>query len=256
MPERPSDRAVDALRPVLLTPGFQRAPAGSCLVDFGATRVAVSASVSAGAPPWRRGGGWLTAEYAMLPGATTPRARRQRNGPDGRSKEIERLIGRSLRAVVDLDALDDITLALDCDVLDADAGTRTASITGAWVATVLALRSVGMDDAVTGQVAAISVGVVDGQARLDLEYVEDAAADVDANVVMTSDGRLVEVQATAEGVPYDRGMLDDMLDLAADGCRQLFTMQHAAVATDPGADGAAAHAPDSSADGVASAPSA
>lgn len=227
---RPEQRPDNAMRPVTLTPGFQQAPAGSCLVEFGGTRVAVSASVTRGAPPWRNGGGWLTAEYAMLPGSTSPRARRQRSGPDGRSKEIERLIGRSVRAVVDLDALDDITVALDCDVLDADAGTRTASITAAWVATVLALRSVGMEDAVTGQVAAISVGVVDGRALLDLEYVEDSAADVDANVVMTADGRLIEVQATAEGATYDRKMLNAMLDLAAAGCAELCRAQSAAVA--------------------------
>jgi ribonuclease PH len=155
--------------------------------------------------------------------------RRQRNGPDGRSKEIERLIGRSLRAVVDLDALDDVTVSLDCDVVDADAGTRTAAITGAWVATVLALRTLGMADAVTGQVAAISVGVVDGQPRLDLEYVEDAAADVDANVVMTGDGHFVEVQASAEGAPWDRATFDELLDLAAAGCTALFAVQDAAL---------------------------
>lgn len=234
MSDQPTTRAGhrldNAMRPVTLTPGFQQAPAGSCLVEFGTTRVAVSASVARGAPPWRNGGGWLTAEYAMLPSSTSPRARRQRSGPDGRSKEIERLIGRSVRAVVDLDGLDDITVALDCDVLDADAGTRTASITGAWVATVLALRSVGMEDAVTGQVAAISVGVVDGTALLDLEYVEDSAADVDANVVMTADGRLIEVQATAEGATYDRVMLNALLDLAASGCAELCAAQSAAVA--------------------------
>ena len=230
MTSRPGGRADNAMRAVSLTPAFQRSPAGSCLVSFGRTRVAVSASVASGAPPWRAGGGWLTAEYAMLPGSTTPRARRQRNGPDGRSKEIERLIGRSLRAVVDLDALDDVTVALDCDVLDADGGTRTASITGAWVATVLALRSVGMEAAVTGQVTAVSAGVVSGRPVLDLEYVEDAAADVDANIVMTADGRLIEVQATAEGATYDRGELTVMLDLATAGCGELARAQLAAVA--------------------------
>lgn len=222
---RPGGRAPDELRPVSITTGFQSAPAGSCLVTFGRTRVAVAASVGAGAPPWRDGGGWLTAQYAMLPGATSPRARRQRRGPDGRSKEIERLIGRSLRAVVDLGELDDVTVSLDCDVLDADAGTRTASITGAWVATVLALRSIDAAHAVTGQVAAVSVGMVAGRAVLDLEYVEDAGADVDANVVMTADGTLVEVQASAEGARYDRGDLDRMLDLAERGCRHLFAAQ-------------------------------
>lgn len=225
MSARPGDRGVDQLRPVTLTPGFQTAPAGSCLVEFGRTRVAVSASVADGAPPWRGAGGWLTAQYAMLPGSTSPRARRQRRGPDGRSKEIERLVGRSLRAVVDLDALRDVTVTIDCDVLDADGGTRTAAITGAWVATMLALQSIGDEQAMTGQVAAISVGVVDRQARLDLEYVEDAAADVDANIVMTADAGLVEVQATAEGSAFDRVAMDRMLDLAGLGCDQLFAAQ-------------------------------
>lgn len=226
---RPGGRRPDELRPCSIEPGFQAAPAGSCLVSFGATRVAVAASVARGAPSWRDGGGWLTAEYSMLPGSTSPRARRQRRGPDGRSKEIERLIGRSARAVVDLDRLDDVTVTLDCDVLDADAGTRTAAITGAWVATVLALDSIGMADAVVGQVAAISVGIVGGEALLDLQYVEDAGADVDANVVMTADRGLVEVQATAEGATYSRAELDTMLTLAEQGCASLFELQRAAV---------------------------
>lgn len=229
MTDRPDGRGADELRPVVLTPGFQSAPAGSCLVEFGATRVAVSASIADGAPRWKAAGGWLTAEYAMLPGATAPRARRQRRGPDGRSKEIERLVGRSLRAVVDLDALDDVTVSIDCDVLDADAGTRTASITGAWVATVLALRSIGAEAAVVDQVAAISVGVVDEAPLLDLAYAEDSTADVDANVVMTADGLLVEVQATAEGAAFDRGQFDRMLDLAAVGCGHLYAAQSAIV---------------------------
>ncbi len=226
---RPGDRAVGALRPVRLTTGFQHAPAGSCLVEFGGTRVAVSASIADGAPRWKQTGGWVTAEYAMLPGSTTPRARRQRSGPDGRAKEIERLVGRSLRAVVDLDAVGERTVTVDCDVLDADGGTRTAAITGAWVALVTALRTVDAADAVVGQVAAISVGIVGGEERLDLEYVEDVAADVDANVVMTADGGLVEVQATAEGAVFDRLAMDTLLDLAADGCAELFAAQRAAL---------------------------
>lgn len=234
---RPDDRPDDGLRPVRLSLGFQRAPAGSCLVEFGDTRVACSASIRDGAPSWKSTGGWVTAEYAMLPGSTTPRARRQRNGPDGRAKEIERLIGRSLRAVVDLDAIGERTITVDCDVLDADGGTRTAAITGAWVALVAALRAVGADDAVTGQVAAISVGVVAGEPVLDLEYVEDVAADVDANVVMTADGGLVEVQATAEGDTYDRAAMDRMLDLAALGCRDLFAAQDEALGGTPGGAG-------------------
>lgn len=226
---RPDDRPVDAMRPIRLSLGFQLAPAGSCLVEFGNTRVACSASVADGRPRWKRSGGWVTAEYAMLPGSTAPRARRQRNGPDGRAKEIERLIGRSLRAVVDLDAVGERTITVDCDVLDADGGTRTAAITGAWVALVAALRSVDAADAVTGQVAAISVGVVDGAPVLDLEYVEDVAADVDANVVMTADGGLVEVQATAEGEVFDRAAMDRLLDLADLGCRDLFAAQSEAL---------------------------
>lgn len=222
---RPHDRADDALRPVRLSLGFQRAPAGSCLVEFGDTRVACSASIRDGAPRWKSSGGWVTAEYAMLAGSTAPRARRQRSGPDGRAKEIERLIGRSLRAVVDLEAIGDRTVTLDCDVIDADGGTRTAAITGAWVALVAALRAVGAGDAVTGQVAGISVGVVSGTPMLDLEYVEDVAADVDANIVMTADGGLVEVQATAEGDVFDRTAMDRLLDLATLGCEQLFAEQ-------------------------------
>lgn len=227
---RPDDRPDDQMRRVALLPGFQRAPAGSCLVEFGRTRVACSASIRAGAPAWKASGGWVTAEYSMLPGSTTPRARRQRTGPDGRAKEIERLIGRSLRAVVDLEAVGDRTVTVDCDVLDADGGTRTAAITGAWVALVAGLRAVGAGEAVTGQVAAVSVGTVGGRQVLDLEYVEDVAADVDANVVVTDAGGLVEVQATAEGEVFDRVALDRLLDLATLGCEQLFDHQRAAVA--------------------------
>lgn len=226
---RADGRAADQLRPVQFVPGFQQQPAGSCLVVFGGTRVICAASVEDGAPRWRERRGWVTGEYAMLPGATDDRARRERNGPGGRSKEIERLIGRSLRAVVDLDALPDVTLTVDCDVLDADGGTRTASITGGWVALSVALRSLGHDGALTGQVAAISVGMVDGEPRLDLPYEEDSRADVDMNVVATADGRIVEVQGTAEGEPFDRAEMDAMLDLALGGCDELFAMQRAAV---------------------------
>ncbi|MBY5163895.1 ribonuclease PH [Salsipaludibacter albus] len=226
---RPDDRPVGAMRPVRISTGFQHAPAGSCLVEFGGTRVAVSASVAEGAPRWKASGGWVTAEYAMLPGSTAPRARRQRSGPDGRAKEIERLVGRSLRAVVDLEAVGERTVTVDCDVLDADGGTRTAAITGAWVALVAALRTVGAEQAVVGQVAAVSVGIVAGQERLDLEYVEDVTADVDANVVMTADGGLVEVQATAEGDVFGRAAMDTLLDLATAGCDELFAAQRAAL---------------------------
>ena len=229
---RADGRAPDQLRPVTLEVDVQRAPAGSCRVDFGGTRVLCAASVTEGAPRWRDRKGWVTGEYAMLPGATPDRAGRERRGPGGRSKEIERLVGRSLRSVVDLDTLPDVTVTVDCDVLDADGGTRTASITAGWVALVRALRRLGHGDAVTGQVAAVSVGVVDGEVRLDLPYEEDSRAEVDMNVVATADGRLVEVQGTAEGVPFSRDELDRMVDLALGGCHELFALQRDAVERD------------------------
>lgn len=226
---RADGRDPDQLRPVTIEPGAQRHPAGSALVRFGGTHVLCAASQEAGAPRFRERRGWVTAEYAMLPGSTDTRSRRERNGPGGRSKEIERLIGRSLRSVVDLDALPDLTLTVDCDVLEADGGTRTAAITGGWVALAAALRSLGHEDALTGQVAAVSVGIVDGEARLDLPYEEDVRAEVDMNVVATADGRFVEVQGTAEGEPFSRDAMDRLLDLALDGCRELFVLQRQAV---------------------------
>jgi len=191
--------------------------------------VLCAASSEDGAPRFRERRGWVTAEYAMLPGATDTRGRRERTGPGGRSKEIERLIGRSLRSVVDLDALPDITLTVDCDVLEADGGTRTAAITGGWVALARALRSLGLEGALSGQLAAISVGIIDGEARLDLPYEEDVRAEVDMNVVATADGRLVEVQGTAEGAPFSRAAMDQLLDLAMQGCEELFVLQREAV---------------------------
>jgi ribonuclease PH len=226
---RADGRAADELRPVHLDVDVQRHPAGSALIAFGETRVLCAASHEEGAPRFRERRGWVTGEYAMLPGSTTERARRERNGPGGRSKEIERLIGRSLRAVVDLDALPDATLTVDCDVLEADGGTRTAAITGGWVAMARAFRALGWETALTGQVAAVSVGVVDGEPVLDLPYVEDVRAEVDMNVVATADGRLVEVQGTAEGAPFDRAALDRLLDLALAGCARLFDLQREAV---------------------------
>ncbi len=226
---RADGRHPDELRSVTIETGVQRHPAGSALVRFGGTHVLCAASVEEGAPRWRDRKGWVTGEYAMLPGATDSRARRERSGPGGRSKEIERLIGRSLRAVVDLDALPDVTITVDCDVLEADGGTRTAAITGGWVALALALRSLDLEAALSGQVAAISVGVIDGEPRLDLPYEEDVRAEVDMNVVATADDRLVEVQGTAEGAPFDRGALDRLVDLAVAGCGQLFTLQREAV---------------------------
>jgi ribonuclease PH len=226
---RTDGRLPDQLRPVSLEVDVQRAPAGSAIVTFGETKVLCAASYEEGAPRFRERRGWVTGEYAMLPGSTSDRARRERNGPGGRSKEIERLIGRSLRAVVALDALPDATVTVDCDVLEADGGTRTAAITGGWVALARAFRELGWEEHLTGQVAAISVGVVDGEPVLDLPYVEDVRADVDMNVVATADGRLVEVQGTAEGAPFDRAALDRLLDLAIRGCEQLFELQRRAV---------------------------
>jgi ribonuclease PH len=226
---RADGRAADELRPVTIEVDAQRSPVGSALVRFGGTHVLCAASYEEGAPRFRERKGWVTGEYAMLPGATNTRSRRERTGPGGRSKEIERLIGRSLRAVVDLDALPDLTLTVDCDVLEADGGTRTAAITGGWVALARGLRAIDQEAALHGQVAAVSVGIVDGEARLDLPYEEDVRAEVDMNVVATADGRLVEVQGTAEGAPFDRVAMDRMLDLALAGCERLFTLQRAAV---------------------------
>jgi len=226
---RADGRAHDELRPVTFEPGIQAGPAGSVLVSFGATRVICAANVENRVPRWKPRGGWLTAEYAMLPGAGVERTRRDRNGPGGRAKEIERLIGRSLRAAIDLEAIGERTFTIDCDVLEADGGTRTASITGGWVALQLALRNLGITGADRNQIAAVSVGIIDGEPRLDLPYEEDVRAEVDANVVMTGDGLVVEIQGTAEGQPFDRNQLDAMIDLAHDGCIELASMQRAAL---------------------------
>lgn len=225
---RHDGRAYDELRPVSFELGIQRHPAASCFVEYGATRVVCAVSYLEGAPRWRGRVGWVTAEYAMLPGSTSPRARRETT-PQGRSQEIQRLVGRSLRGVVDLDKLPDCTLTVDCDVLDADGGTRSAAITGGWIALAVALQSLGLGNAVVGQVAAVSVGVVGGQPMLDLTYAEDAKAEVDMNVVVTADGRLVEVQGTAERQPFDRATLDLLLDLAVGGCEQLLVRQLEAI---------------------------
>lgn len=226
---RPDGRAPDDLRPVSFEVDVQPSPAASVQVAFGGTHVLVAASVEQGAPRWKPSGGWLTGEYAMLPGATTDRARRERRGPSGRSKEIERLLGRSLRAAVDLAALPEVTITIDADVLVADGGTRTAAITGGWVALARALRSLDAEDALREHLAAVSVGVVDGDCVLDLPYVEDSAADVDMNVVATAAGRIVEVQGTAEGAPFSRAQHDRMLDLALAGIADLCEFQRAAV---------------------------
>jgi ribonuclease PH len=243
---RSYDRAPDALRPVSIEPGFVRTATGSALISMGETRVICTASAQDGVPRWRAGSGlgWVTAEYGMLPASTGDRKQRDvtRGRPDGRTVEIQRLIGRSLRAVVDFAALGENTIYLDCDVLQADGGTRTASITGAYVALALAceqLRAAGRIAAspLTGSLAAISCGMVGGVPLLDLDYPEDSSAEVDANVVMTGDGGLVEVQATAERTPLSRAHLDELLRLAEGGIAELRAAQDAAIAA--GRDGGA-----------------
>jgi len=235
---RANGRQPDELRPVRLTRGYTRHAEGSVLVEFGDTRVLCTASVEARVPAFLRdkGRGWLTAEYGMLPRATHTRAEREaaRGRQSGRTQEIQRLIGRSLRAVVDLARLGERTIQVDCDVLQADGGTRTASITGAFVAVHDALewmRREGLIDAlpVKDCVAAVSVGMKDGVALLDLDYAEDAACDTDMNVVMTGSGRFIEVQGTAEGEPFARAELDRLLALGERGVRELVARQRAAI---------------------------
>jgi ribonuclease PH len=231
---RPDGRAADQLRPVSLTRGWLDHAEGSCLVEFGATRVLVAASVTEGVPRWRKGSGlgWVTAEYAMLPRATHTRSDREsvKGRLGGRTHEISRLIGRSLRAAIDLKLLGENTIAIDCDVLQADGGTRTAAITGAYVALSDACSYLKRPQAIVRSVAAVSVGILDGEPRLDLPYVEDVAADTDMNVVATGDGELIEVQGTAEGAPFSRAELDALLNLALGGCASLAALQAAALA--------------------------
>ena len=232
-------RAPHELRPTTIEPHFVKPATGSALIAQGETRVICTASVQESVPRWMagKGRGWATAEYGMLPASTGERKQRDvtRGRPDGRTVEIQRLIGRSLRGVVDFEALGERTIYLDCDVLTADGGTRCASITGAFVALDLACRRL-VDEArlarspLTGSVAAISCGIVDGVALLDLDYVEDSTAEVDANVVMTGEGGLIEVQATAERTPLSRAHLDELLALAAGGIERLRTVQARAVA--------------------------
>ena len=236
MSSRSDGRAVDELRPVTIDVGVAPYAEGSCIISAGNTRVLCTASVAAGVPEWRErsGKGWVTAEYAMLPRATHTRSGRERNGPKGRTQEIQRLIGRSLRSVTDMGALGPNTITVDCDVLQADGGTRTASITGAFVALALAGRWLidqGRCDAnpVSMRVAAVSVGIVDGSPRLDLDYREDSAAQVDMNVVATEGGGLVEVQGTAEGSPFARAELDRLVDLALGGIDSLLARQAEAL---------------------------
>lgn len=225
-------RPADALREWSIQAAPYGAAAGKVIVRAGRTTVLCTASVEDGVPPWMvgRGKGWVTAEYNMLPGSTAPRKGRDRNGKvDGRTTEIQRLIGRSLRAVVDLEALGERSVTVDCDVLEADGGTRTASITGGYVALVQALRTFGGPEPLLDSVAAISVGIVDGQPLLDLDYELDVAAAVDMNVVMTGRGRYVEVQGTGEEATFDADELAAMLGLAQRGIRQLAQLQNAAL---------------------------
>ncbi|MBX5477655.1 MAG: ribonuclease PH [Pyrinomonas methylaliphatogenes] len=236
---RTDGRRADQLRPVRITPDFMPYAEGSALIEMGQTRVICTASFEERVPPFLRGTGqgWITAEYAMLPRATQQRTPREtsRSGPSGRTQEIQRLIGRALRAIADLTALGERTITIDCDVLQADGGTRTASITGAYVAFALAchrLVSGGRLERspVKGEVAAVSVGIVDGTPLLDLKYDEDSRAEVDMNVVCTGDGRFVELQGTAEHTPFTRDELDSLLALARQGIEQLLIAQRAAIA--------------------------
>lgn len=236
---RSDNRAVDQLRPIEVTRGFTGSAPGSVYIKAGRTTILCTASVEDDVPPWKRNAenptGWVTAEYNMLPGSTSPRKRRERNHVDGRSTEIQRLIGRSLRSVVDFVALGARTITVDCDVLEADGGTRTLSITGGFIALADAIRSLGNDvpadrPILKSNVAAISVGVCDGEAFLDLCYEEDVRAEVDMNVVMTGDGEYVEVQGTAEGKTFGREMLNRQLDLAEKGIRELVELQNRILA--------------------------
>ena len=243
---RTDGRAADELRPIRFHRGWQDNGEGSCLVEFGRTRVLCVASFTAGVPRWRRdsGQGWITAEYAMLPRSTDTRGAREsiKGRPGGRTQEISRLIGRALRAAVDDALLGENTIQVDCDVLQADGGTRTAAITGAYLAVADACAWAQSEGLISqwplrNSVAAVSVGVVDGEPRLDLHYDDDVNADTDMNVVMTGDGRFVEVQGTAEGEPFERSTLDALLALAQSGCAELTALQESALAADGKARG-------------------
>jgi ribonuclease PH len=230
---RHDGRTPDELRPLEILPGFVEQAHGSALISFGRTRVLCTATIEDGVPRWLTGSGkgWLTAEYGMLPGSTGTRVPREASAgkQKGRTVEIQRLIGRSLRAAYAIDALGERTVWLDCDVIQADGGTRTAAISGAWVALSLAARSRELPPP-SAQVAAVSVGIVGGRSVLDLDYEEDAGAEVDMNVVMTGAGELIEVQATAEGPPFARAQLDELVDLATAGIGRIAEAQLAALA--------------------------
>jgi ribonuclease PH len=231
---RGDGRRPDELRPLELLPDYLEQPHGSVLFSQGKTKVLCTASIQEGVPRWLygKGRGWLTAEYSLLPASTGDRTEREasRGKQGGRTVEIQRLIGRSIRAVTDFEGLGERTLWVDCDVLQADGGTRCAAISGAYVAAKRALDRFGLSKALTGSVAAVSVGIVDGAPLLDLDYSEDSSAEVDMNVVMTGDAALVEVQATAEKTPFTRASLDELLELAASGIEDLAAAQDEAVA--------------------------
>ena len=241
--QRHDGRAADQLRPLKIQRGFVRTAQASVLIEAGRTMVLCTASVEKGVPPWRRPRdpavaiqGWVTGEYSMLPGSTSPRKQRERSKVDGRTTEIQRLIGRSLRAVVDFAALGDHTITVDCDVLQADGGTRTTSITGGYIALADAISAVfagglgvGGQPILLDSVAAISVGVVSGTPVLDLDYSEDSTAEVDMNVVMTGSGGLIEIQGTAEGAPFSRAEMDAMVELAQNGIGALIAKQRAVL---------------------------
>ncbi len=231
---RTDGRSPDDLRPVTIERNYLHFPAGSALISFGRTRVVCAATIEKGVPRFLegRGEGWVTAEYSMLPGSTSERSPREasRGRPSGRTQEIQRLIGRSLRAVIDMKALGEVSITVDCDCLVADGGTRTASITGGFVALVDAIRTLNCKtDPVLDHVAAVSVGMLGEEVCLDLDYSEDVGADVDMNVVMTGAGSFVEVQGTAEGESFDRATLDRMLDVAGSGIERLVAAQREAL---------------------------
>jgi len=237
---RIDQRPQDALRAVKLTPGYVTYPEGSVLIEMGETRVLCNASITDGVPRWMQiqniPGGWITAEYALLPRATQTRTQRETKGFTGRTQEIRRLIGRSLRAAVDLEKLGPRTCILDCDVLQADGGTRTASITGGYVALMIALNKLIRAGIVPAEVhqttiAAVSVGIVDGQSLLDLDYAEDSTADADVNIVMNGNGEFIEIQGTAERAPFSKAKLDHLLSLAQKGIQELFIIQQNSLKT-------------------------
>jgi ribonuclease PH len=232
---RNDGRRPDELRPLEIDVDYLEQPNGSALISAGKTRVLCTASITEGVPRWLmgKGKGWMTAEYGLLPASTGQRTQREASSgkQKGRTVEIQRLIGRSLRAVTDLGALGERTLWIDCDVLQADGGTRCAAISGAYVASRRALDRFGLGKALTDSVAGVSLGIVDGEPLLDLDYSEDSRAEVDLNVVMSGDGRLIEVQATAEGERYTRDQLDELLDLAAAGIEEIAEAQQRAVET-------------------------